>query len=434
MAQPLQSWISQNWILRMRLLATSVALGLAILATPSTQAQTYTKTILHNFTGTDGWGPGTRLIMDKAGNLYGTTEEGGNLALCNGRGCGVVFKVDAGGKETVLHAFTGPDGAVPMGRLTMDATGNLYGTTSNGGAIQSSCFGGCGTVFKLDTSGTYTVLYNFRGHQYGEYPRGGLLLVGAGYFFGTAAAGGIPCELSGQRCGVVFKLAPTSGGGSTYTVLYRFAGPPDGALPAGEVTRDTQAYLYGTTTSGGASDNGTVFKVRAHKESVVYRFAGGADGDGPIGGLLLDSAGNLFGATYEGGDMGCGFNDLGCGTVYKLDTSGKKTILYAFIGGTDGAYPTDRLVTDSAGNLYGTTGLGGGTGCFPSQGCGTVFKLDKTGKEALLYTFLGGGDGYFPAAGLAIDAAGNLYGTTAAGGGTACDGYGCGTVFKLTPQ
>jgi uncharacterized repeat protein (TIGR03803 family) len=170
-----------------------------------------------------------------------------------------------------------------------------------------------------------------------------------------------------------------------------------------------------------------VYKVRARQETILYSFKGGADGQGPASGLLRDSAGNLYGTTFAGGGgKKCGG---GCGTVYKVDASGVETVIYAFTGGLDGAGPDDRLVTDSAGNLYGTTFKGG-----ENRYSGTVFKVDSTGAETVLYNFLGGKDGRYPYR-LAIDPAGNLYGTTNQGWLKSCvNGSSCGTVFKLTPH
>jgi uncharacterized repeat protein (TIGR03803 family) len=256
-----------------------------------------------------------------------------------------------------------------------------------------------------------------------------LLLVEAeGYFVGTTAGGG-DTKCPGGGCGTVFKLAPNSGGGWTETVLYDFRGAPDGESPGGELTRDAQGYLYGVTGVGGTSNLGTVFKVRARKEIVLHSFAGGADGKNPGSGLLRDSAGNLYGTTWQGGGTGCpGHN--GCGTVFKVDASGHETVLHAFTVGAGGFFPQDRLVADPAGNLYGTTIYGG-----EKPYSGTVFKLDTTGKETVLYNFLGGADGRNPVAGLAIDAAGNLYGSTSRGGLDTCLSYrSCGILFKLTPH
>jgi uncharacterized repeat protein (TIGR03803 family) len=421
MTKLLRSWISQSWISRIPFLATSIVLVLAVLATPSARGQAYTETVLYSFMGgTDGAGPFTHLIMDAAGNLYGTTPLGGVFQN------GTVFKVDTSGHETVLHTFSEPAyGAYPYGRLTMDAAGNLFGTTYVGGAFSA------GTVFKLDTSGVYTVLYNFSGYQDGGNPQGGLLLVEPeNYFLGMTTRGGYrKCFEEPSGCGIVYKLAPNSTGGWTETVLHTFTGAPDGSVPLGELTRDAQGFLYGTTQSGGASNFGTVFKLRARQETVLYSFTGAADGASPQGTLVRDAAGNLYG-TAGGGNNLCSHGTQ-CGVVFKLDTSGHETVFYAFKGGTDGAGPNDRLVNDAAGNLYGTTYLGGDRPC-----CGTVFKLDTTGTKSVLHSFTGIPDGKNPMAGLAMDAAGNVYGTTYQGGLKTCHqtgGNGCGIVFKLAP-
>jgi uncharacterized repeat protein (TIGR03803 family) len=224
-----------------------------------------------------------------------------------------------------------------------------------------------------------------------------------------------------------WHLTRRAGGRRQYCTPY--TGAPDGSVPLGELTRDAQGFLYGTTQSGGASNFGTVFKLRARQETVLYSFTGGADGASPQGALVRDAAGNLYG-TAGGGNNLCS-HGAQCGVVFKLDTSGHETVLYAFKGGTDGADPTDRLVRDAAGNLYGTTYLGGDRPC-----CGTVFKLDTTGTKSVLHSFTGIPDGKNPMAGLAMDAAGNLYGTTYQGGLKTCHqtgGNGCGIVFKLAP-
>ena len=159
------------------------------------------------------------------------------------------------------------------------------------------------------------------------------------------------------------------------------------------------------------------------KETVVYNFTGKADGAAPEGGLVRDGMGHLYGTTIGGGASGAG-------TVFKLNKAGKETVLYSFKGGADGVSPEAGLIRDSAGNLYGTTAYGGGTACF--GGCGTVFKLDTTGAKTVLHTFTGGTDGALPEADLVQDSAGNLYGTTYNGGGTGCGGAGCGVVFEVS--
>jgi uncharacterized repeat protein (TIGR03803 family) len=261
----------------------------------------------------------------------------------------------------VLYSFTGgADGAEPVAGVIMDKAGNLYGTTQYGGPFSS------GTVFKVDTTGKETVLYTF-----------------------------------------------TGGRGGT-----------DGYFPEGLIG-DAAGSLYGITQLGGNFSFGTVFKLDGTgKETVLYRFTGGSSGDQPVGGVILDNAGNLYGATQGGGTSFAG-------TVFKLNTTGKKTVLYSFLGGADGVYPAAGVIADAAGNLYGTTQYGGGLNCF-GDGCGTVFKLEKTGKETVLYSFTGGADGASPVAGLVRDSAGNLYGTAYFGGDPLCSG-GCGVVFKIAP-
>jgi uncharacterized repeat protein (TIGR03803 family) len=360
---------------------------------------------LHSFAGppTDGSNPfdSGSLVRDSAGNLYGTAFAGG--ASNNG----VVFKLDDHTrKETVLHSFTGSptDGAAPAAGLIRDRAGNLYGTTTSGGAS------GNGVVFKVDPTGMETVLYSFTGGADGANPQAGLARDSAGNLYGTTTSGGA----SGN--GVVFTLDPTG----KETVIYSFTGGADGALPYARLVRDSSGNLYGTTISGGASRNGVVFKVDPTGiETVLYSFIGGADGALPEAGLTRDKEGNLYGATAYGGDLSAFFG-LGCGVVFKLDSTGNETVLYRFTCGADGSQPRAVLVRDKAGNLYGTTEIGG------TFGYGVVFKLDRTGKETVLHTFTGA-DGLQVDAGLIRDAEGNLYGTTVGGGAS-----GDGVVFKLT--
>jgi uncharacterized repeat protein (TIGR03803 family) len=433
-----------------------------------------TETILYRFAGSwDGAVPYAGLVRDIAGNLYGTTTVGGGSEQCYtdyNTGCGTVFRLDTSGKETILHSFAGdPDGEFPYGGLVQDAAGNLYGTTAGWGGTSA------GTVFKLDTTNKETVLYSFAGSPDGAVPYGGLVRDAAGNLYGTTSGGGT------QNLGAVFRLDTTN----KETVLYSFAGSPDGRGPflAGLIL-DASGNLYGTTVQGGRNDLGTVFKLdTTGKETVLYSFMRGSDGLGPFGSLVRDGAGNLYGTTFGGGIHGLG-------TVFKLGPSGKETVLHSFAGGTaDGEESVAGLIRDAAGNLYGTTPYGGRTGCIGGQGnnCGTVFKIDTSGKETVLYDFcsvsgcidgenpygglvrdtagnlygttFGGGiyglgtvfkldttgtetvlysftvlpDGAHPGAGLVRDKAGNLYGTTDIGGGTGCGGTGCGTVFKVDP-
>jgi len=208
----------------------------------------------------------------------------------------------------------------------------------------------------------------------------------------------------------------------TFQRVYSFKVGTDGANPVAGLTIDAAGNLYGTTTSGGDSGNGTVFKVNSKGiETVLHSFAGGADGANPEAGLLLVGT-NLYGATTEGGSGGRG-------TVFEVTTAGKETMLHLFTSAAQGTHPQGRLATDVAGNLYGTTSAGGKTGR------GVVFKLTRPATaggvwtEQVLYSFATGGDGATPVAGVGFDKAGNLYGTTSAGGK-----YGYGTVFQLTPS
>ena len=388
----------------MRLRAASVALALAValvqifVATPSAEAQAdVTFTLLYSFKGgTDGDAPVAGLLRDAAGNLYGTTFYGGTSSN------GTVFKLDATGTETVLYSFTGgADGGNPQGGLIRDAAGNFYGTTYYGGIPTCQC----GTVFKLDTTGTETVLHSFTGTD-GASPQAGLLRDASGNLYGTTSNGGAVYD------GTVFKVDTTG----AETVLHSFAGGNDGWGPHAGLLRDAAGNLYGTTPYGGLPGSGTVFKLDSTgAKTVLHNFFDHPDGKSPWAGLVGDAAGELYGTTQYGGTYGKG-------TVFKLDKAGRGTMLHSF-SGPDGATPSAGLILDRAGNLYGTTYAGG------ASDEGTVFKLDTAGNLTLLHAFHGGrGDGMNPQAGLVRDAAGNLYGTTPSGGA-----FNKGTVFKLSP-
>jgi uncharacterized repeat protein (TIGR03803 family) len=285
---------------------------------------------------------------------------------------------------------------------------------------------------------TESILYSFTGGKDGADPQAGLIEDGAAAFYGTATGGGNAVGTAGD--GVVFKLTP-SAQGYTESVLHAFQDGDDGAMPWGGLTADATGALYGTTNGGGSTacsgGCGTVFRIRptkqGYEEHVVYRFAGGTDGAKPYyGSLLLDAAGALYGTTNSGGDVSCGTD--GCGTVFKLTHNGRhyaEQILHTFVGGSDGAGPESGLIEDTTGTLYGTTYAGGSKHC-GGFGCGTVFALTPSGggySERILHAFAGDLDGGQPFDPLTMDSAGSLYGTTAFGGR-----HFRGNVFKLTPS
>jgi uncharacterized repeat protein (TIGR03803 family) len=292
--------------------------------------------------------------------------------------------------------------------------------------------GKTGRTHRSKTPSDYSesVLYSFCSASNctdGANPVAGLIQDAAGNLYGTTTAGGDVNDF-----GTVFKLLPPAQQGGTWAemVLHRF-NCTDGAVPNAALIQDATGNLYGTTKGGGSTCNyplspgdGTVFKLdNTGQESVLYSFTGGADGSAPVSDLIQDAAGNLYGTTI---DLYGGAN---VGTVFKLDNTDKETVLYGFTGGADGAEPYGGLVEDAAGNLYGTTYYGG------ANNSGTVFKLDNTGQETVLNSFTGGADGGFPPAGLVRDAAGNLHGTTESGGNLNCISGklapGCGTVFEV---
>lgn len=359
--------------------------------------------VIHNFVSPQyGSYPALGVIRDSEGNLYGTTN--GAYSDIGGGGtnnAGVVFKIDTCGNQTVLYSFTGGvDGSSPNG-VILDSLGNLYGTASGGGAS------GNGVVYKLDRSGHETVLYSFTGGADGANPNN-VILDWKGNLYGTASGGGA------SGAGVVFKIDTTG----KETTLYTFTGGNDGAYPNFNVYLDSFGNLYGTTNNGGAAPGGSgfgvVFKVDSSgHETVLYTFMGGNDGAYPNG-VNRDFKGNLYGAASAGGPSGAG-------VVYKVDPSGNETVLYAFTGGNDGSSPSAAVTRDLVGNLYSTTAVGG------ANGLGVVFKLDPSGHETVLHTFMRGLDGDQPdGAGVVLDSFGNLYGTLAFGGAG-----GQGVVYKM---
>jgi uncharacterized repeat protein (TIGR03803 family) len=388
--------------------AAIFTLALAVMI-PSVQAQKL-KT-LHQFNVAikgEGANPHGALLRDAAGNLYGTTLDGGT-------GDGTVFKIDSTGKESVLFAFDLPvSGSSPDTPLIQDRTGNLYGIVQEGGP------GGGGLVYKLSPQGEQTILHAFQLMPRGGpvVPTGGLFMDKSGNLFGTTFSGG-KCP---SGCGTVFRLDPAG----KLHLLHKFTGGSDGSEPFGPLVQDAKGNLYGVAHAGGdlscpdpdfpGDGCGTVFKLAKNgKLTVLHTFAGGKDGSIPQGGLAMDAAGNLYGVTGVGGHREFG-------TAFKISKDGKYTILHRFLR-KEGTSPNGGLVLDEAGNLYGTANFNG------AHNLGTVFELSPDGQLTVLHRFKGDVDGGLPSAGLIRDAAGNLYGTTTR---NVANQHIQGTVFEIT--
>jgi uncharacterized repeat protein (TIGR03803 family) len=421
------------------LIAVAVAAS-AFVTTPPAFAASSEK-VLYSFqdNGTDGYEPVAGLIFDKAGNLYGTTSVGG------AHGGGAVFQLTpgAGGtwSEAVLYSFCAAagcaDGKEPLASLILDLGGNLYGTTSLGGAY------GAGAVFQLapEAGGTWTeaVLHSFGSGKDGSGPLASLIFDADGNLYGTTFEGGAHSQ------GTVFELTSAKGGAWTENMLHNFAeNGKDGYNPHASLIFDGAGNLYGTTGLGGSGacppgnsiGCGTAFELTpkaggSWTEKVLHHFNNnGKDGHHPYASLILDTDGNLYGTTTLGGAQGQG-------TVFELTPkeggSWAEKVLHTFrLSRTDGNSPEAGVILDASGNLYGTTFYGG------SKSAGTVFELTSRAggswAENILHNFSYNGEGgNLPAASLIFDASGNLYGTTTGGGSKGCNGRGCGTVFEITP-
>ncbi len=385
----------------------------------------------------DGGQPLGKLVSDDAGNLYGTTKGGGS------NGDGTVFELSPslGGQwtESILYNFCSQpgcsDGASPVAGLITDQSGNLYGTTLQGGLVQGYCFG---TVFELSpTPGgawTESVLYAFRGSGSGDgcYPESKLIFDSAGNLYGTTSQCGVG---HGGAGGTVFELVPSGDGTWGELVLYSFCQDGDGkcsggALPQAGVAFSQDGNLYGTASEGGPSKGGVVYELSPSlgggwTETVLRPFGSGVYGSGPRSSINFDQLGNLYGTTYTGG-LSSQVCDVGCGTVFRLvGTSGSwKYSAFRFTG-SDGGNPAAGVFMDSKhATVYGTTEFGG------AYGGGTVFKFHgKT--ETVLYSFCSQpscADGSEPATALISGTSGHLYGTTTRGGAN-----GLGVVFEIIP-
>jgi len=415
--------------LRWTQLTGALICTLLLVASQPAQAQF---SVIHNFSGAgDGGNPYVGLTMDAAGNFYGTTYNGGNQACFEG--CGIVFKLMRSGSGWTFHPLYsfagGNDGAHPYSRVTIAADGTLYGTTYYGGGTSGCGSNGCGTIYHLTAppnaprnalpTWDETVIHRFSFSD-GAAPQGDLTFDAAGNIYGTTIYGG-----SGG--GVIYELTP-SGGSWTQTVLYT----PEGTAPFypyGGVILDAAGNLYGVFNSG-PNGPGAVYELSksgsSWTERSIYAFTGGSDGSLPVGGLIFDSAGNLYGTTTSGGDP-----DNPDGTAFQLVPSGGNWIfnlLWTF-GPFTLVNADDKLMIDSAGNLYGTTFYNGG------RNAGTIYELVHSNNYMSmdLHDFAGS-DGANPMSIIVSDANGNFYGTAIAGGssGNGCaGGHGCGVIWEI---
>jgi uncharacterized repeat protein (TIGR03803 family) len=392
---------------------------LLICAMTAVASSAQTLTTLHSFDSTDGANPYAGLVQAIDGNFYGLTHSGGATTANDG----TFFKITPGGTLTSLYSFCAlsncTDGSLPYDWAGLiQVNGSLYGTTGYGGTDNR------GTVFKITTKGKLTTLYNFCSEascKDGAEPYAGLVEGTDGNLYGTTTSG------AANGYGAIIRIT-TSG---TLTTLYSFcpkSGCTDGAFPGAGLIQATDGNFYGTTLSGGANNNsacsvegcGTVFKITSSGAlTTLHSFcsqSGCTDGQGPTAGLMQGTDGNLYGTTYAGGDNGNG-------TVFKITTAGKWTLLHAFCpqtGCADGQGPNAGLIQATDGNFYGATVSGG------TLGAGTIFKITSTGTLTTQHSFTGL-DGEEPYAGLIQGTNGEFYGTTFIGGA-----HGYGVVYSLS--
>lgn len=314
------------------------------------------ESVLYNFgCFSDGKNPHGGVTFDSKGDLDGTTVSGGSGPSCGSTGCGVVFQLTPA-TENVLHAFTGGrDGFGPGGGVAFDASGNLYGTTPDGGVDSQ------GIVYEVTAHRQERIVHTFTGGKDGGVGSLGLLLLESGSLYGVTEEGGA------HSAGTVYRLT-RAGKRWALSTLYAFKGTPDAASPYGGLVSDATGDLFGTTYYGGANGMGTVFELTrnakgGYHERVLYSFKGGIDGSSPTSTLAFGGS-NLYGTTSAGG------GSCGCGTIFRVNaTSGAESVLHGFGNGTDGAYPYYGLTKGAKGVFYGTTVAGG------SSGQGAVFEF-----------------------------------------------------------
>jgi hypothetical protein len=406
-------------------------------------------TVIFNFTfPPDTLTQDGTLVMDSSGALYGPTSSGGTFQA------GAIFQLTpppsgTNWNENTLYSFTGgADGNEPYQALIFDAKGNLYGSTLYGGTVNAACPDGCGVVFELSPpaveGGAWTqiVLYSFSGGLDGAHPNGNLVFDAKGAVYGTASAGGTVSSACPTGCGVAFQLSPpaVSGGAWTHNVLYSFMGTADGAVPGAGLVFDENGALYGTTFAGGTvkatcsvslgpASCGVVFQLvppaakrRAWTEKVIYSFPGGDRGSSPDAVLVFDQHGYLYGTALYGGKGKPGQGGGNSGVIFQMKPPSKPRGQWQFreylLNHTRGNHPYGGLAVDSAGNLYGTALFGGAF--FVAKGL--AFKLTPPAtakakwKEVLLHSFTAHADGGNPMAGILVGPGNVLYGTTVDGG------------------
>jgi uncharacterized repeat protein (TIGR03803 family) len=311
-------------------------------------------TVLYSFTGgTDGGEPYKGVTLDRDGNLYGTAVTGGS-GNCEG-GCGVIYKLTktkGSWTQKVVHAFTGGnDGSGPGSRVTVDRAGNIYGMTPTGGEY------GLGTIYQIRPPSTgaltFKVIHAFTGGADGSSGSAGRMILRDGRLYGAATTGG------SHGSGVVFELTPMAFGKWDFKTIYTFQGQPDASFPYGALLFDPSGNIYGTTYYGGVNGIGAVYKLSPQPvgewtEDVIYSFQQGTDGNSPISNLVFDKAGNLYGTTSEGG-LGSGT----IFKLSPVGGNWTETVVHAFEGPPDGGFAYNGMVVDIFGNFYGATVHGG---------------------------------------------------------------------------
>jgi uncharacterized repeat protein (TIGR03803 family) len=404
----------------------SILAALTVTIAVAAHAQTYTRSTLHNFNSAN---PVGTVTVDSAGNLYGAL--GWTGACQPGKTpveCGLIFKLNSNGQETVVHNFSAlATGADPVAPLTLDAAGNLYGVTTYGGHTSSTFAYGLGVIFKITPQGKFSILHRFAAGGFeGALPDGPLTIDAGGNLYGTTIQGG-NSSLCNLGCGVVFKVSAKG----AFSVLHALS-QTDGEYPKGNLIVDPLGNIYGTTTNGGPvqgpinASYGVLFELTpSGQETVLYTFLGdgeSCDGCNPTY-VVRDSAGNFYGSGSTQSP------DFDGGVLYEINTSESENFSYYFCPGVsglcpNGATPSGKIV-DSAGLLYGTTAEGGGS---DGNGQGVVYQLSPgTGIETVLYSFPADASEGREPQGISADSQGNLYGTA-----SFSNGIPGGLVFKLT--